>query len=254
MANTLPILTFHDIEYSSSAISFPPDVFSMTIKMIAEKGLRTIPLSRIPEYLSKDASFPEDTLAITFDDGYESTYKIAFPVLKKYGMTATVFLITGDQAKKGNNEILPTFGGRNMLTWVQILEMQKAGLEFGSHSITHPDLTRLPLELVDREIGESRDILESTLENEVYAFAYPYGYHTPRIREIVKNYYTIACTGRLGAVKKSSVPLALERVDMYYFRTAEQSNILLSRFFPLYIQLRNVPRQIKSILRRGRLL
>jgi peptidoglycan/xylan/chitin deacetylase (PgdA/CDA1 family) len=224
------------------------------MQKIAERGYQTVSLSSVLQCLSDDKPFPERALAITFDDGYESTYREAFPVLKKYGMTAMVFLISGDRTKKNDSERLPTSAGRKMLTWEQIYEMQKAGIEFGSHSLTHPDLTRLPKELINREIGESKTILEDALKSEVSAFAYPYGYHTPAIREIVKDHYSLACSGRLGVVRNSSDPFKLERVDMYYFRTAGLYRLLLSRYFPLYIHLRNVPRQIKSLLRRGRLL
>jgi peptidoglycan/xylan/chitin deacetylase (PgdA/CDA1 family) len=254
MANSLPILTFHDIANSSSAISFPPDVFEETVKRIADRGYRTINLSTVLEFLSRDAPFPDLTLAITFDDGYESTYKEAFPALQKFGMTATVFLILGDRAKKGNFEQLPSSNGHKMLLWDQIHEMKSAGIEFGSHSLTHPDLTRLSEEQINHELRESKNLLESLLEREVSAFAYPYGYHTPTIRKIAKKYYSLACSGRMGLVKKSSDPFALERVDMYYFRTAPLSNILMSRVFPVYVSFRNVPRQLKYFLRRGRLL
>lgn len=254
MMNSLPILTFHDIENSSSAITFPPDVFQLTLRMFAEEGYSTISLSSMIECMSVDKPFPERALVLTFDDGYESTYKQALPVLQKYGMTATVFLVMGDQMKKSDSEHLPTLSGRKMLSWENIYEMQSAGIDFGSHTLTHPDLTQLPLEHIDREIRESKTKLEDTLGREVSAFAYPYGYHTRRIREIVKKYYSLACSGRLGLVTQSSEPFALERIDMYYFRTAKLSRILLSSVFPLYVQLRNVPRQIKSILRRGRLL
>lgn len=254
MANSLPILTFHDIENSSTAITFPPDLFQLTLRMFEEEGYNTISLSSMIECLSGDKPFPERTLVLTFDDGYESIYKEAFPVLQNYGMTATVFLVMGDQTEKSDSEHLPTISGRKMLSWENIYEMQAAGIDFGSHTLTHPDLTQLHLEHIDREIRESKTKLEDTLGREVSAFAYPYGYHTRTIREIVKKYYSLACSGRLGVVTRSSKPFALERIDMYYFRTAKLSHLLLSRLFPFYVQLRNVPRQIKSVLQRGRFL
>ena len=254
MANSLPILTFHDIEKSSSAISFSPDIFQLTIKMFAEEGYQTISLSRLIECMSGDKTFPERTLVLTFDDGYESTYKEAFPVLHKYGMTATVFLVMGDQTEKGYLGHLPTLSGRKMMSWENIHEMQSAGIDFGSHTLTHPDLTRLPQEHVDREVRESKRTLEKALGGEVSAFAYPYGYHTRTIREVVKKYYSLACSGRLGVVTGASEPFALERIDMYYFRTAKMSHFLLSKLCPFYVQLRNIPRQLKSVLQRGRFL
>jgi peptidoglycan/xylan/chitin deacetylase (PgdA/CDA1 family) len=226
----------------------------MALQTIAEKDYRTVSLSQILECLSRDAPFPENTLVITFDDGYESTYREAFPVLTKYGMTATVFLITGDQTQNRGYGRLPASGGRKMLTWEHIHEMKRSGIEFGSHSLTHPDLTRLSVEEIDRELRESKSQLEDILECEIASFAYPYGYHTPAVRKIVKKHYSLACCGRLGAVKRTSDLFALERVDMYYFRTAKLARLLSSRLFPLYIHFRNGPRQLRSLLRKGRFL
>lgn len=254
MANLLLVLTFHDIDDSPSAISFSPDIFQLSMSSFKEKGYQTISLSRAIECITKEKPFPERALAITFDDGYESIYKEAFPVLQKYGMTATVFLVVGDRKKRDVSEDLPTFGGRKMLSWDKIHEMQRAGIDFGSHSLSHVDLTRLPLEQADREICESKTILEDTLGKEVSAFSYPFGYHTRTIREIVKKHYSSACSGRLGLVKQSSNPFALERIEMYYFRTEKLSRLLLKRLFPQYVQFRNIPRQVNSLLRKGRLL
>jgi peptidoglycan/xylan/chitin deacetylase (PgdA/CDA1 family) len=222
--------------------------------MFAEEGYSTISLARVIECLSKAKPFPERTLVLTFDDGYETTYKEAFPLLQKLGMTATVFLATGNLAEKRGSEFLPTLTGRKMLSWDNIREMNRAGIEFGSHTLTHPDLTRMSMARVNREVHESKTILEDKLGSEVFAFAYPFGYHTRTIRDIVKKHYVMACSGRLGVVTQSSKPFALERIDMYYFRTTKLSHLLLSRLFPFYVKFRNVPRQIKSVLRRGRLL
>lgn len=254
MANSLPILTFHDIEDSSSVISFPPDVFRLAVRMLAGEGYRTISLPILIEYLSGNTPLPDRTLAITFDDGYESVYKEAFPTLQKYGMTAIVFIVTGDQKEKEEFEHLPSLSGRKMLSWENILELQREGIDFGSHTLTHPDLTCLSIDLIDRELRESKKLLEKKLEREVIAFAYPYGYHNRTIREIVKKYYALAFSGRLGLAKLSSAPFALERIDMYYFRSAKMSQLLLSNLFPTYVRLRNIPRQLRSFLRRGRWL
>jgi len=254
MANSLPILTFHDIDDSTSAISFPPDVFRRTMRRFAKEGYRTISLLRLVEYLSGGKPFPDRSLAITFDDGYESIYTEAFPILNKYGMTATVFLVTGDRAGKKGSGRLPTLSGRKMLSWKNIRELQSAGIELGSHTLTHTDLTGLPADLIERELRDSKKIIENILEKEVFALAYPYGYHKKTIREIAKKYYSLACSGRLGLTTHSSAPFALERIEMYYFRTPKMLQLLFSKQLPYILRLKNIPRQMRSFLRRGRLL
>ncbi|MGD9345972.1 MAG: polysaccharide deacetylase family protein [Candidatus Aminicenantes bacterium] len=254
MANSLPILTFHDIDDSSSAISFPPEIFQLMMREFAAEGYQTISLLQLGEYLSGSKPFPDRTLVITFDDGYESIYTEALPILDKYGMTATVFLVTGDRLGKDNLERLPALGGRKMLSWKNILELQNAGIDLGSHTLTHPDLMNLSVDIIDRELRESKKMIEKRLDRKIIAFAYPYGYHTRTVREIAKKYYSLACSGRLGLATMSSTPFALERIDMYYFRTAKMSQLLLSRLLPQYLRLRNIPRQLRSLFRRGRLL
>jgi peptidoglycan/xylan/chitin deacetylase (PgdA/CDA1 family) len=251
MAASLPILTFHDIDDRPSLISLMPDVFQLSMKRLTEQGFRTISLARIVECIHQGKPFPDRGVAITFDDGYRSVYEKAFPILQAYGMTATVFLTVGNRVHRGPPERLPSFVGREMLRWPEIREMQSAGIDFGAHTLTHPDLTRLPLKQVHAEICDSKCLIEDALGSPVTAFAYPFGYHNGRIRGIVQNHYTCACSARLGMARRTSDPFALERVDMYYFRTDRLSRILLTRRFPLYVGLRNIPRQLRSLLGRG---
>ncbi len=123
MATWLPILTFHDIDDRPSVISVSPDVFQFGMRRLTEEGYKTIPLSRIVECIRKAEPFPDRAMSITFDDGYRSVYEKAFPVLREYGMTATVFLTIGDRKNQGPQGRLPPFGGREMMRWPEIREM-----------------------------------------------------------------------------------------------------------------------------------
>jgi len=254
MAIWLPILTFHDIDDRPSVISVTPDVFQLSMRRLTEGGYKTIPLSRIGECIRKAEPFPDRAMGITFDDGYRSVYEKAFPVLSEYGMTATVFLTIGDRKNQSPQGRLPPFGGREMTSWAEIREMQRAGIDFGAHTLTHPDLTRLPSKRVHAEVRDSKSMIEDTLGCAVTAFAYPFGYHNRRVREIVQSHCACACSARLGMAKRTSDPFALERVDMYYFRTERLFRIMLTRRFLSYVRLRNIPRQVRSSLLRGRWL
>ena len=111
----VPILMFHTIDDRHSAISFPPQVFQRAIGKLHDFGYQTLNLLETWKGLRQGTEFPKRALIITFDDGYETVYKEAFPVLQRYGMSATVFLIVGDQ-KTGNGR-LPSLDGRSMLSW-----------------------------------------------------------------------------------------------------------------------------------------
>ena len=254
MAIWLPILTFHDIDDRSSVISVSPDVFRFSMRRLTKEGYKTIPLSRIVECIRKAEPFPDRAMSITFDDGYRSVYEKALPVLREYGMTATVFLTTGGGENQGLQERLPSLGGREMMRWPEIREIEREGIDFGAHTLTHPDLTRLPLKRVHAEVCDSKSRIEDALGCAATAFAYPFGHHNRRVREIVQAHYSCACSARLGVVRRGSDPFALERVDMYYFRTERLFRIMLTRGFLPYVRLRNIPRQVRSSLRTGRWL
>ena len=125
-------------------------------------------------------------MVITFDDGYRSVYEEAFPVLQRYGMSATVFLTVGKANAANSRESLPSLKGRSMLSWRCIREMQNHGIVFGAHTMTHPDLTHLPVDEVKQEILASKEIIENALGTTVSTFANPYGRYNDLVREVVK--------------------------------------------------------------------
>ncbi len=138
-----------------------PEQLDNFIKTIYENGYKII----LPG--EKD-----DGIVITFDDGEENLYYFAFPVLKKYHCPAVVFLIVNYIGKKNYWDISIT--GRNRhLDWKQIHEMKKYGIAFGSHTMSHRNLTRLNEQQLVYELNESKRILEKNL-GPIDAISYPF--------------------------------------------------------------------------------
>lgn len=245
MPPTLPILTFHDIAGHSSVISFSPHIFRQGMAQLHESGYRTLSLIEAAKCLRKNEPFPARSMVITFDDGYRSVYEEAFPVLQQYSMSATVFLTVGKRNVVNLEGNLPSLEGRSMLSWRSIREMHKCGMLFGAHTMTHPDLTHLPLNEVEEEILVSKEIIENALGISVSTFAYPYGRYNELVREVVKPNFTCACSDRLGLTKMGSDLYTLERVDSYYLRTDRLFSLTLTRLFPWYIRARSVPRYLR---------
>ncbi len=240
---TLPILTFHALDNRKSVLSFSPALYRDAIRKLHEEGRKCVALSQVVRCLNQGMALPEHSFAVTFDDGYQSVYEHAFPVLREHNMTATVFLMIGDTSAQLDR--LPMLNGRSMLSWNEIREMREAGIEFGAHTLTHPHLPHLPPEEIEREMRESKDVIEQRIGSEVDSFAYPFGTHDSVCRTLAAKHFSCACTDRLGMVHSKSDPYALERVDAYYLRTPRTLSLFFGGFFPFYLKALSIPRNIR---------
>lgn len=252
MAKTIPILTFHALDDQPSVISFPPELFERAMGHLHDRGYQTLHLPEIIERVSRGLSFPERSFGITFDDGYRSVYDRAFLILRRYDFSATVFLTVAQAGSWIDSDRSPPMCDRTMLSWGEIREMQRYGIDFGAHTLTHPDLTRLSLKQAEREICESKAIIEEALGISVLSFAYPYGRYDDRCREIVMRHYVCACSDRLGMVDTRTDLYCLERVDTAYLRTERLFGLMSSVLFPMYIKARNVPRRFRRAVQSRR--
>ncbi len=143
-------------------------------------------------------------ILVTFDDGYADNYTNVFPILKKYHMSARIFLATeyiGKTRTLRSGKILP------MLTWDQIREMQASGLvTFYPHTHTHQKLTELSLDEAEQEIRKSQEIIPGDL------FAYPYGYYNPAIIKILRKLgFRGAYTVKSGIITSETDPFLIPR-------------------------------------------
>jgi peptidoglycan/xylan/chitin deacetylase (PgdA/CDA1 family) len=137
-----------------------------------------------------------------------------------------------------------------MLSWNEIGEMKNSGFSFGAHTLTHPDLTRLPRDRAEAEICRSKAIIETALGEPVRCFAYPFGRYNRQTREIVRRNFDCACSDKLGLAGPDDL-YALERVDAYYLRTERLLDLMPTKIFPWYVRARSLPRQIRRAITLG---
>ncbi len=241
LPSAIPAFTFHALDQENSPISFPPHLFHSGFAGLIANGHRTCSLEQAAEHAQTGKPFPIRAFAITFDDGYKSVYEQAFPFLREFHMAATVFLAVGPSGQSA--ERLPSINGRTMLSWDEIREMHNYGITFGAHTLNHPDLSTLPLPLVEKEIVESKKIIEDALGVQVSSFAYPFGRYDASSRRIASAHFVCACSDRLGLINHRSDPYALERVDAYYLRSERLFALVDTGLFPWYILSRRIPRQ-----------
>lgn len=176
-AGALPILMYHGIsndpERTSAyyKVNTSPAVFERQMAFLKEGGYQTIALSEAVRLLNRREPVGRNRVVISFDDGYRNFYTHAFPILQKYGFTATMFLPT---AYIGSTR--GSFKGVECMTWNETRELRKAGIEFGSHTVTHPKLVELNWGDVERELRDSKMEMESQLSTRVTTFAYPFAF------------------------------------------------------------------------------
>jgi peptidoglycan/xylan/chitin deacetylase (PgdA/CDA1 family) len=243
----LPILTFHSVDDKRDVLSFPPRLFEWGLARLHEAGYRTVPLTLAVDRLCTGAALPERSVVITFDDGYRSVHEHALPALRRFGMCATLFLIAGSHEGRPAARL-----GRTMLSWSEVRELRDAGVTIGAHTVTHPDLRRLPLAQAAAEMRDSKARIEQALGTAVTSFAYPNGYYDARVQRLARDYFSCACSDRLGLATAASDLYALERVDAYYLRSERLFGMLWSRNLPLYLRALDIPRRIRRAFRAWR--
>lgn len=201
----IPVLNYHKVDNMPIALSITPAQFDKQMAYLAKNGYHTITPDQLLAYLRKGQELPEKPVLITFDDGYADNYTNAYPIMKKYGFTAIVFLVTD---KIGRD---PRF-----MNWEQVKEMQEDGFFFGSHTVHHQELTKMPAAQALAELTQSRQELAQHLGQAPLFFAYPGGYYDLSIEHLVRQAgYRAAFTVRFGVVSPDSDVYALERIPLY---------------------------------------
>jgi peptidoglycan/xylan/chitin deacetylase (PgdA/CDA1 family) len=187
------------------------DAFSDQLGLLRKYGWRTI-LMR--ELRSLDA-LPPKTLVITFDDGYADNYD-AFKVLLSHGFNATFFVIAGAVGKTNEAWKTDDAPACRMLSKEQIKEMADAGMEIGSHTITHQRLAGMKRPLRVKELRESQEILEHITDKPVESFCYPYGIYSARTPGELESFgYRLACCTDCGRISESADLMQIKRLIIF---------------------------------------
>lgn len=177
----IPVLLYHHVcvptpEQAAGRpilqeIAVTPQQFESQLAYLEQTGHAFVTAGQVAEAVRRGAPLPPRAVALTFDDGYDDNFTEALPILARHHAPATVFLVTS------------LVGTREHLSWRQIAAMQKAGVEFQAHTVSHLALTSLPMERLDAELVEARGFLEARLRQTVDQVAYPFGRSDAYVRE-----------------------------------------------------------------------
>jgi len=221
---------------------------------LSEKGFRGVSLCEALNHRNQHDDWPEQAVVLTFDDGFANFHDEAFPILSRYGFTATVFIVSGYMGRQNDWERPPeALGSLPILSWSQAAELSKAGIEIGSHTRTHRDLRYCSLQEATAEIAESCADIRLHLGLEAESFAYPYGSVSNLVQKLVAQDFRAACTTELRRANGDPLNL-LPRVDMYYLRSIRKFADLLNGQLDQYLTIRRCGRLARRVLAASGLL
>jgi peptidoglycan/xylan/chitin deacetylase (PgdA/CDA1 family) len=193
----VPILMYHRINVvrpstpaASRGLTVHPADFARQMAWLKRQGYRTITQRELFEALMCGRRLGPKPIMITFDDGYRDTFFKASPVLMRLGMRATAYVVSGRISGRD-----PSF-----LTWPLLHALEKRGIEIGSHTVAHHDMTSLSDAEMLEDLKSSRRALERKLGHRAPWLAYPFGAYDERVERLTRRAgYLLAVTTRPGA-------------------------------------------------------
>jgi peptidoglycan/xylan/chitin deacetylase (PgdA/CDA1 family) len=204
------VLQYHHVSTTTPpSTSVTPEVFQQHMDYLAEQKFNVVPLLELVKKLKRGEPLPDKTVAITFDDAYDSVYTTAYPLLKKRNWPFTVFVNTEphDQAKG------------SFATWAQVREMAENGVTIANHSTAHNHLLRLRAaesraqwrKRITAEVLDAEKRIETMTGQSHRILAYPYGEYDNAVKDLLKDLDFIAFGQQSGPLYTTDDLLALPR-------------------------------------------
>jgi peptidoglycan/xylan/chitin deacetylase (PgdA/CDA1 family) len=214
------------------------------MQVLADLGQRSLRLSEFIDWHEGGKAGADDGVLITFDDAFEDFALVAAPILRKHGFSALVFVPTRQLGRsegwQGAND-----APRPLMDWATVRSLSNEGFEFGGHSRTHANLTKLSVAQREDEIAGCAEDLSSQIGKPIEGFAAPYGRVSAEVVEAIGRHYRAAFGTRLAPAERGEDRFDLPRIDMHYFRNrARWADLLKGR--KGYLRLRQSLRAIRS--------
>jgi peptidoglycan/xylan/chitin deacetylase (PgdA/CDA1 family) len=216
----VPVLMYHRIcdltpeEAKSDLVrdlTVSPKDFEAQVKYLAENGFTFLLARDVEDAVRSGKPLPKKAVAITMDDGYKDNFEQAFPILRKYGARATIFLVTNTVDTSGH------------VSWADVGAM-KPDVGFGSHTVHHYELTELTVPQMDYELRVSKRVIEDRLVERVTAVAYPSGKYNRTVTERAE------AAGYLAGWKKGGGPVEPGRDPFLLPRVRVQGHTTIEDF------------------------
>lgn len=214
----IPIIYYHRIgpfRNGITKLTVEPENFDKQIAWLKKMGFTAITCEKLGRIIRNEERKKGRMVCLTFDDGYTDTFNFALPILRKHGFTASFFVVTDFVGKKDEFNSVPGLDHMDLMSWSQIIELHKAGMEIGSHSATHAVLKNLDSETLKKEIIVSKQKIEAAIAAPVSAFSYPKGKYDELTKQtVIKAGYKIALATKKGLSQTKANIFEIRRIPI----------------------------------------
>jgi len=249
MAAFLPILYYHHVGVKREPLGhrrlwISSERFAEQMDYLASASYRCVPLRDAVPVIQGRGGDNGKIAVLTFDDGYENFFRHAFPILSRHGFAATVFVVTGEI---GGASRWDSGFETSLMSWPQLAEISRHGIEIASHTVSHPHLTGVSPEETRRQLLQSRLELEDRLGVAVISCAYPYGDHNSLVRRLAEEAgYEIACSIRRGNRHRPRDRFRLKRVPVDEFTSLSRFHRRLSPLYDFTCSCQRLSRMLRK--------
>jgi len=216
------VLMYHRIGQARNAwesrYAVAPYRFAAHMDALAREGMRSVPVEALMCWMEDGKPLPEGAFVLTFDDGFRSVREDALPVLERRRWPCSIFLVSDLVGREDvwTRDSNPDGVAYPLLDRQEILDMQRHGVTFHSHTCSHPSLPSLPDDQLAREVTESRAALQHLLGRSVDYLAYPFGHLDDRVAAAVRGAgYRGAFSTQPGFNRRDADRYRIRRIDVY---------------------------------------
>ena len=238
--NTVAVLNYHQInDVDNNALTVTVKDFDDQMRYLSENNYNVITPKEMLDAFKNNAKIPDKTVIITFDDGYKDNYKNAYPILKKYNLKGTIFVITDYVS------LYP-----NYITWDEAKEMQKSGvINLESHTMDHFNLLKISKNDARLQLANSKYWLEAHLKKPVTFLAYPEGDYNEDLKNMLKELkYEGGFTVNYGLVSSASDVYEMPRVAVFGYQSGNLTRFKQKlEYAPIFIHLQNLKFELKEM-------
>lgn len=247
----ISILMYHSISEAGGPTSIAPDTFSMQMRVLSESGREVVSLDEVSAARSGGPSLPDGAVVLTFDDAFDDFATTAWPEISARGWPVTVYVPTdrvgGVEDWEGG--LTPP---RPLMDWETIARLAEAGVDFGGHSLTHPDLSRLSGQALSDQVAGPVEALKARTGRIPRHFAPPYGRSNKPVRDEIARHYASSCGTVLGLADGQHDLYDLPRIEMFYYQDEGHWRRHLAGRGKMYLGLRRALRRTRQVLTEAR--